>query len=153
MHVAADLISQAEHDTLAASVLVTDSDALADAVDSELERQVGATRHAERIRAALSGPQSGCVIVSDVDGGLSVVDAYAPEHLEVQTADAAAVARRVRNAGAIFVGPYAPVSLGTTARAPTTCCPPAAAPGTPAGCRCRPSCAGSTSSSTTRTPW
>jgi histidinol dehydrogenase len=112
VHVAADLISQAEHDTLAASVLVTDSDALADAVDTELERQVGVTRHAERIRAALSGPQSGCVIVSDVDGGLSVVDAYAPEHLEVQTADAAAVARRVRNAGAIFVGPYAPVSLG-----------------------------------------
>ena len=112
VHVAADLISQAEHDTLAASVLVTDSEALADAVDAELERQVGVTRHTERIRAALSGPQSGCVIVSDVDGGLSVVDAYAPEHLEVQTADAAAVARRVRNAGAIFVGPYAPVSLG-----------------------------------------
>lgn len=112
VHVAADLISQAEHDTLAASVLVTDSEALADAVDAELERQVGVTRHTERIRAALSGPQSGCVIVSDVDGGLSVVDAYAPEHLEVQTADAAAVARRVRNAAAIFVGPYAPVSLG-----------------------------------------
>ena len=112
VHVAADLISQAEHDTLAASVLVTDSDALADAVDAELERQVGATRHTERIRAALSGAQSGCVLVSDVEAGLSVVDAYAAEHLEVQTADAAAVARRVRNAGAIFVGSYAPVSLG-----------------------------------------
>lgn len=112
VHVAADLVSQAEHDTLAASVLVTDSDALADAVDAELERQVAATRHAERIRTALSGVQSGCILVSDVDEGLSVVDAYAAEHLEVQTADAAAVARRVRNAGAIFVGPYAPVSLG-----------------------------------------
>ncbi|MGH3753229.1 MAG: histidinol dehydrogenase [Pseudonocardiaceae bacterium] len=112
VHVAADLISQAEHDTLAASVLVTDSVALADAVDTELHRQVGATKHAERIRTALTGPQSGCVLVSDVDAGLTVVDAYAAEHLEIQTADAAAVARRVRNAGAIFVGPYAPVSLG-----------------------------------------
>ncbi|HEX6402248.1 MAG TPA: histidinol dehydrogenase [Pseudonocardiaceae bacterium] len=112
VHVAADLISQAEHDTLAASVLVTDSIALADAVDAELQRQVVATKHTERIRTALTGRQSGCVLVSDVDAGLSVVDAYAAEHLEIQTLDAAAVARRVRNAGAIFVGPYAPVSLG-----------------------------------------
>ncbi|HEY2765496.1 MAG TPA: histidinol dehydrogenase [Pseudonocardiaceae bacterium] len=112
VHVAADLISQAEHDTLAASVLVTDSPELADAVDTELARQVAATKHTERIRTALSGPQSGAVLVSDVAAGLAVVDAYAAEHLEIQTADAAAVARRVRNAGAIFVGPYAPVSLG-----------------------------------------
>ncbi|MGH3941574.1 MAG: histidinol dehydrogenase [Pseudonocardiaceae bacterium] len=112
VHVAADLISQAEHDTLAASVLVTDSAALADAVDTELARQVAATRHTERIRTALTGPQSGCILVSDVDAGLAVVDAYAAEHLEIQTAAAAEVARRVRNAGAIFVGPYAPVSLG-----------------------------------------
>ena len=112
VHVAADLISQAEHDTLAASVLVTDSIALADAVDAELRRQVAATKHTERIRTALTGPQSGCILVSDVDAGLSVVDAYAAEHLEIQTRDAAAVARRVHNAGAIFVGPYAPVSLG-----------------------------------------
>jgi histidinol dehydrogenase len=112
VHVAADLISQAEHDTLAAGVLVTDSVELADAVDAELAVQVAATRHTERISTALSGAQSGCVLVSDVDAGLSVVDAYAAEHLEIQTADAAAVARRVRNAGAIFVGPYAPVSLG-----------------------------------------
>ncbi len=112
LHVAADLISQAEHDTLAASVLVTDSEALADAVDAQLSQQVAATKHTERIRAALTGPQSGCILVSDVDAGLAVVDAYAAEHLEIHTADAAAVARRVRNAGAIFVGPYAPVSLG-----------------------------------------
>ncbi|MGH3793991.1 MAG: histidinol dehydrogenase [Pseudonocardiaceae bacterium] len=112
VHVAADLVSQAEHDTLAASVLVTDSTELADAVDAELARQVAATRHTERISTALSGPQSGCILVSDVDAGLAVVDAYAAEHLEIQTADAATVARRVRNAGAIFVGPYAPVSLG-----------------------------------------
>jgi histidinol dehydrogenase len=111
-HVAADLISQAEHDTLAASVLVTDSVALADAVDAELHRQVASTKHTERIRTALTSRQSGCILVSDCDAGLSVVDVYAAEHLEIQTADAAAVARRVRNAGAIFVGPYAPVSLG-----------------------------------------
>ncbi|MGB8963591.1 MAG: histidinol dehydrogenase [Pseudonocardiaceae bacterium] len=111
-HVAADLISQAEHDTLAASVLVTDSVPLAEAVDAELHRQVAVTKHTERIRTALTGRQSGCILVSDVAAGLSVVDAYAAEHLEIQTADAAAVARRVRNAGAIFVGPYAPVSLG-----------------------------------------
>ncbi len=112
VHVAADLISQAEHDTLAASVLVTDSVALADAVDAELHRQVPATKHTERICTALTSRQSGCILVSDVDAGLTVVDAYAAEHLEIQTADAVAVARRVRNAGAIFVGPYAPVSLG-----------------------------------------
>ncbi|MGH3991930.1 MAG: histidinol dehydrogenase, partial [Pseudonocardiaceae bacterium] len=112
VHVAADLVSQAEHDTLAASVLVTDSETLADAVDAELARQLAATRHTQRIRTALTGPQSGCILVSDVDAGLAVVDAYAAEHLEIQTAEAAAVARRVRNAGAIFVGPYAPVSLG-----------------------------------------
>ncbi|MGH3671893.1 MAG: histidinol dehydrogenase, partial [Pseudonocardiaceae bacterium] len=112
VHVAADLISQAEHDILAASVLVTDSVALADAVDAELNRRVTATKHTERIRAALTGRQSGCVLVSDVEAGLSVVDAYAAEHLEIQTDDAATIARRVRHAGAIFVGPYAPVSLG-----------------------------------------
>ncbi|NJQ02428.1 histidinol dehydrogenase [Streptomyces zingiberis] len=112
VHVAADLISQAEHDTLAASVLVTDSAALADAVEGELKEQVARTRHHERVTAALAGRQSAIVLVDGVDEGLRVVDAYAAEHLEVQTADAAAVAARVRNAGAVFVGPYAPVSLG-----------------------------------------
>lgn len=112
VHVAADLISQAEHDTLAASVLVTTSASLADAVDTELARQVEATKHTDRILTALRGKQSGCVLVSTVEDGLSVVDAYAAEHLEVQTADAAAVAARVRNAGAIFVGAHSPVSLG-----------------------------------------
>ncbi|OLF04376.1 histidinol dehydrogenase [Actinophytocola xinjiangensis] len=112
VHVAADLISQAEHDTLAASVLVTDSEDLADRVDAELARQVERTRHRERITTALRGRQSGCVLVSTVDDGLSVVDAYAAEHLEVQTEDAAGVAARVRAAGAIFVGPHSPVSLG-----------------------------------------
>jgi histidinol dehydrogenase len=112
VHVAADLISQAEHDPLAASVLVTTSEALADAVDAELAGRVAATKHAERVSEALRGKQSGIILVSTVDDGLKVVDAYAAEHLEIQTADASDVAARVRSAGAIFVGAYAPVSLG-----------------------------------------
>ncbi|MEU0534873.1 histidinol dehydrogenase [Amycolatopsis tolypomycina] len=112
VHVAADLISQAEHDPLAASVLVTTSPELADAVDRELTGRVAATKHSSRVAEALSGKQSGIILVSTVDDGLRVVDAYAAEHLEIQTADARAVAARVRNAGAIFVGAYAPVSLG-----------------------------------------
>nr|WP_205807633.1 histidinol dehydrogenase [Micromonospora sp. HNM0581] len=112
VHVAADLISQAEHDPLAASVLVTPSVALADAVDRELARLVPATKHAERIGTALGGEQSGVVLVDDLAAGLRVVDAYAAEHLEIQTADARQWAMRVRNAGAVFVGAYSPVSLG-----------------------------------------
>ncbi|GAA2467898.1 histidinol dehydrogenase [Streptomyces mauvecolor] len=113
VHVAADLISQAEHDPLAAAVLVTDSLALAEAVEKELEPQVAATKHIEdRIKPALAGRQSAIVLVDSLEDGLKVVDAYGAEHLEIQTADAAAVADRVRNAGAIFVGPWAPVSLG-----------------------------------------
>jgi histidinol dehydrogenase len=111
-HVAADLISQAEHDPLAASVLITTSTDLLDAVERELERRVAATRHTERIRTALTGPQSAAVLVSDLDAGLVVVDAYGAEHLEVQTRDARAVAERVGSAGAIFVGSWSPVSLG-----------------------------------------
>ncbi|KWV34193.1 histidinol dehydrogenase [Micromonospora rifamycinica] len=111
-HVAADLISQAEHDPLAASVLVTPSVELADAVDRELARQVPATKHADRIGTALGGEQSGVVLVDDLDAGLRVVDAYAAEHLEIQTRDARDWALRVRNAGAVFVGAWAPVSLG-----------------------------------------
>ncbi|GAA1188136.1 histidinol dehydrogenase [Streptomyces hebeiensis] len=113
VHVAADLISQAEHDPLAAAVLVTDSTELAAAVEKELQPQVAATRHIEdRVVPALSGRQSAIVLVDSLEDGLRVVDAYGAEHLEIQTADAAALAARVRNAGAIFVGPYAPVSLG-----------------------------------------
>jgi histidinol dehydrogenase len=112
VQVAADLISQAEHDPLAASVLFTDSPELADAVDAELERQVPATKHSDRIRTALSGQQSASVLVRDLEQGLAAVDAYAAEHLEVITANAQQLASRVRNAGCIFVGPHAPVSLG-----------------------------------------
>ncbi|MEN8653307.1 histidinol dehydrogenase [Streptomyces sp. 21So2-11] len=113
VHIAADLISQAEHDPLAAAVLVTDSVALADAVEKELAPQVAASKHrADRIGPALAGRQSAIVLVDGLDEGLRVVNAYGAEHLEIQTADAAAVADRVRNAGAIFVGPWSPVSLG-----------------------------------------
>lgn len=111
-YVAADLISQAEHDPLAASVLVTDSEVLADEVEAELDKQVSVTKHAERIRTALAGSQSGIVLVDDVKQGIDVVNAYAAEHLEIQTANADVVASRIRNAGAIFIGPFAPVSLG-----------------------------------------
>jgi histidinol dehydrogenase len=110
--VAADLISQAEHDVVAASVLVTASQELIDKVRSCLERQVPLNMNADRIRIALTSQQSAFVLVDDLDHGLAVVDTYAAEHLEIHTHDAAAVARRVKNAGAIFVGDWSPVSLG-----------------------------------------
>ncbi len=112
VHVTADLISQAEHDPLAGAVLVTTSEQLADAVTALLPEQVAATKHSERITTALGGSQSGIVLVDDLDAGLAVVDAYAAEHLEIQTRDAREVALRVRNAGAVFVGAWSPVSLG-----------------------------------------
>ena len=111
-HVAADLISQAEHDVLAAAVLVTDSVELADAVQIEIDRQIVLTKHSDRIRESLGGPQSAVVLVDDLDAALRVADAYAAEHLEIHTRNAREVAMRVRNAGAIFVGTWAPVSLG-----------------------------------------
>lgn len=110
--VAADLISQAEHDVVAASVLITDSRELVDAVDAELAEQVAATKHSERIRIALSGQQSAAVITSGLEQSLACADAYAAEHLEIHTRNAAQDAARISNAGAIFVGPYSPVSLG-----------------------------------------
>ncbi|WP_018600142.1 histidinol dehydrogenase [Mycobacterium sp. 155] len=112
VHVAADLISQAEHDEMAASVLVTDSVALADATDRELTAQLATTVHVERVTAALSGQQSAIVLVDDIPAGIRTVNAYAAEHLEIQTVDAAGVADRIRSAGAIFVGAWSPVSLG-----------------------------------------
>jgi histidinol dehydrogenase len=130
--VAADLISQAEHDPMAASVLVTTSERLADDVTAELDKQVSATKHVERIRTALGGQQSAIVLVDDVDRGLEIVNDYAAEHLEIQTADAWALAARVRNAGAIFVGGYAPVSLGDYAAGSNHVLPTA-------GCACHSS--------------
>ncbi len=111
-YVAADLISQAEHDPLAASVLVTPSERLAAEVEAELDKQISVTKHVERIRTALSGQQSAIVLVEDLEQGLAVVNGYAAEHLEIQTEDAERWAARIRNAGAVFVGAFAPVSLG-----------------------------------------
>lgn len=110
--IAADLISQAEHDVSAASVLVTTSEELALAVEKELAQQVPQTKHSSRIKEALSGLQSAIVIVKDLSQGLAVIDQYAAEHLEIHTRDSANVAQRVKNAGAIFIGEHAPVSLG-----------------------------------------
>ncbi|EHI14622.1 bifunctional histidinal dehydrogenase/ histidinol dehydrogenase [Mycolicibacterium thermoresistibile ATCC 19527] len=111
-HLAADLISQAEHDEMAASVLVTADVGLADATDAAVAEQLATTVHRQRVETALRGPQSAIVLVDDLDAGIRTVNAYAAEHLEIQTADAAAVAARIRSAGAVFVGPYSPVSLG-----------------------------------------
>ncbi|MGM7669941.1 histidinol dehydrogenase [Microbacterium sp. A93] len=110
--VAADLISQAEHDPMAGSVLITTSPELARDVTAQIEAQVPGSFHEEQIRQALGGPQSGILLVDTLDEALAVADAYAAEHLEVHTVDALATARRVRNAGAVFVGPYSPVPLG-----------------------------------------
>jgi len=109
--VAADLIAQAEHDPLAATLLITSDPSLPDRTDAELARQLPDALNRERIEQALNG-QSAYVLVRDVDAALAVSDAWAPEHLEVQTEDAGKVATRVRNAGAIFAGAYSPVSLG-----------------------------------------
>ncbi|HSO70763.1 MAG TPA: histidinol dehydrogenase [Arachnia sp.] len=130
--VAADLISQAEHDPIAASVLITDSAELAQRVQEELAVQVAATRHVERVRTALGGQQSAVVMVRDIDQAVAVADAYAAEHLEIQTENAEAVANRIRNAGAIFVGDYAPVSLGDYSAGSTHVLPTA-------GCACHSS--------------
>ena len=111
-HVALDLISQAEHDPLAGSVLITPSVKLVEDVEAILGQMVKDTKHTERVTTALTGPQSALVIVDDLEQGLKVADAYGAEHLEIHTRDAANVADRVRNAGAIFVGPWSPVSLG-----------------------------------------
>ena len=110
--VAADLISQAEHDVIAAAVLVTSSSQLAIAVEKEVEKRVAATKHSERIRSALTGIQSAIVLVDSIEQGIDVVNAYAAEHLEIQTKNAARDASHIRNAGAVFIGRFSPVSLG-----------------------------------------
>jgi histidinol dehydrogenase len=110
--VATDLISQAEHDVIAAAVLVTDSLELIEAVERELEVRVSRTKHSERIRTALTGIQSAAVLVDSIEQGLDVVNAYAAEHLEIQTVNARGDAAKIRNAGAVFIGRFSPVSLG-----------------------------------------
>ena len=111
-YVAADLLSQAEHDPMAGSVLITDSEELADAVETILARRVDATRHIARTKEALAGRQSAVVLTGSIDQSVAVANAYGAEHLEIHTADAGAVAERITSAGAIFVGPYSPVPLG-----------------------------------------
>ena len=109
-HLAADLIAQAEHDPMAACLLVTPASRCS-TPSAALEPQIAATRHRERVETSLAG-QSAIAVVEDLDHGVEVVDLWAAEHLEVITGSARDVALRIRNAGAIFVGPYAPVSLG-----------------------------------------
>jgi histidinol dehydrogenase len=110
--VAADLISQAEHDVIAAAILITDSPQLADAVKIELGEKVAKTKHQDRIRSALSGKQSAIVLVDSIAQGVDVANAYAAEHLEIQTVNSKEVSKQIRNAGAVFIGRFTPVSLG-----------------------------------------
>ena len=110
--VAADLISQAEHDVIAAAILITDSPELADAVKVELGEKVAKTKHADRIRSALSGKQSAIVLVDSISQGVDVANAYAAEHLEIQTVNSKEISGQIRNAGAVFIGRFTPVSLG-----------------------------------------
>lgn len=110
--IAADLVSQAEHDELAAAVLVTDSPDLARAVDARVEALVAATRHSDRVRAAISGQQSAVVLVGDLVAAAAFSNAYGPEHLEIHTVEPGAVLDLIESAGAIFLGADSPVSLG-----------------------------------------
>ena len=112
VYVAYDLISQAEHDPMAASVLITDSENLAESVSEEVQKRYTATANADRAEEALRGEQSGIVLVDDIDHGIEVADAYAAEHLEIHTENAREVAERIKHAGAIFVGDFSPVPLG-----------------------------------------
>lgn len=110
--VASDLISQAEHDELAAAVLVTDSVDFADRVQAELERLAPLTPHSARIDVALRGVQSAVVLVDDLVAAAAFSNVYGPEHLEIQTAEPEAVLDLIQSAGAIFLGENSPVSLG-----------------------------------------
>lgn len=110
--VAADLVSQAEHDELAAAILVTTSVELAEAVRRELAIIAEATRHSDRVLVALAGPQSAIVLVDDLGVAAAFSNAYGPEHLEIQVAEPGAVLDLITNAGAIFLGANSPVSLG-----------------------------------------
>ncbi len=110
--VAYDLVSQAEHDELAAAVLVTDSPELALAVAAEVEAIAASAHHGERVRTALAGEQSAIVLVDDLATAAAFSNAYGPEHLEIQTAEPGAVLDLIESAGAIFLGPNSPVSLG-----------------------------------------
>jgi histidinol dehydrogenase len=124
VHVAADLVAQAEHDPLATCLLITASEALLERVEAALVTEVDATRHSERVAIALKG-QGAVALVDDLDQAVAVADAFAAEHLEIQTADAREVAGRIRAAGAIFVGANTPVSLGDYCAGPNHTLPTA----------------------------
>lgn len=117
VHVAADLVAQAEHDPLATAMLITPSPDLIARVTAALTDEVAATRHVDRVRAALDG-QGTAVLVDDLDHAVEVANLWAAEHLEVQTADDEAVAAKVRRAGTLFIGAMTPVSLGDYAAGP-----------------------------------
>ncbi|MEY3149696.1 MAG: hypothetical protein RL029_970 [Actinomycetota bacterium] len=110
--VSTDLISQAEHDTIAAAVLITDSVELAQQVQKELEKRVAKTKHSERIKEALQGVQSAIALTDNLEQSLAVANAYAAEHLELQVTNPRKASREIRNAGAVFLGRFSPVSLG-----------------------------------------
>ena len=110
--VASDLISQAEHDTIAAAILITDSIRLAEEVQDRLAVRVAKTRHSERIKEALSGIQSAIVLTENLEQSLDIANAYAAEHLELVVRDPQGASMKIRNAGAVFLGRFSPVSLG-----------------------------------------
>jgi histidinol dehydrogenase len=110
--VAADLMSQAEHDTIAAAVLITDSASLADDVQKAIIKRIKQTKHSVRISEALSGIQSAIVITDNLEQSIDIANAYAAEHLELQVAKPYQASLSIRNAGAVFLGRFTPVSLG-----------------------------------------
>ncbi|WP_136089810.1 histidinol dehydrogenase [Auritidibacter ignavus] len=110
--VAADLISQSEHDPMAASVLITHAESLAQEVNDQINQQVPGLPLEDQIREALTGPQSGILVVEDLPAAITVANAYATEHLEIHTADPEGVAEQITSAGAVFIGGYSPVPLG-----------------------------------------
>ena len=110
--VAADLVSQAEHDELASAVLVTDSWELAERVALSLERRVVEADHSDRVRRALDGEQSALIVCDSLEQAVWLSNAMAPEHLQVMVAEPEKLLPLLTNAGAIFVGNYTPVSAG-----------------------------------------
>jgi histidinol dehydrogenase len=109
--IAADLLAQAEHDESAQAILITDDAELAGAVERAVESElVGLPRG--KVAGASWRDFGAVVLVRDLDEALPLVDAIAPEHLEIATADGESLARRIRNAGAIFIGPHTPEAIG-----------------------------------------
>ncbi|AJY75021.1 histidinol dehydrogenase [Paenibacillus beijingensis] len=110
-YVAADLLSQAEHDEMASAILVTPSAALAEAVAAEVDRQLADLPRREIARASIDS-YGAALLVDSLEAGIDVINALAPEHLEVLTADPMSLLGRIENAGAIFLGPYSSEPVG-----------------------------------------